>query len=357
MGGAERHTLDLRARLMERGYPTSVVVFGRGRSPQTLALPGAQGARMLGCRGLADFGSWLRIGKALRQENADVLFVVNQAPTIVTLPFRWSLRGKVVGIFHTTVPRPGEGPRTALFRIAARFLDRLVYVSVNQRAYWRARGLTGTRDEAIVNGIDLDHFAPRPGDREATRAAWGVQPDDFVMGLVATMRPEKNHAQLVDALVALRQRGIPAKIVFVGNGPDRERLTQVVETAGMTPHVVFTGEQGDVRPSIAGFDVGVLCSTSIETLSLSALEILAGGVPLVISEIGGASEIVQDGVNGYLFEVGRTDQLIDRLARVAQPEQRARLAGATLRTAAAFSVDRMLASYIALVDDLVAPGR
>ncbi|GEP01736.1 glycosyltransferase [Methylobacterium haplocladii] len=356
LGGAERHTLDLRERLEERGYPTSLLVYGTGRSENLVALPGARNPVLLNCRGAFDPRSWLRVGRALAREQADVLFVINQTPTVTAIPFRWYLRSKVVGVFHSTLTRPGENGRDAVFRLAARFLDTLVFVSANQMRYWRARGLHGRRDAVIVNGIDLVHFAPQPADRLHTRSAWNVSPGDFVIGLVAAIRPEKNHPQLIDALAALREAGIPAKVVLVGDGPGRSALIQHIEARNMQAHVVFAGEQGDVRPAIAGFDVGVLCSTT-ETMSLSALEVLAMGIPMVMSNVGGASEIVQDGSNGYLFEVARTDQLVDRLTCLADPTERQRLAAAARPSASRFGVERMLNGYVNLIEDLTSKSR
>ena len=71
----------------------------------------------------------------------------------------------------------------------------------------------------------------------------------------------------------------------------------------MLGSVLFAGMHKDVRPLVAAFDLGVLCSVSIETLSLAALEVMAMGIPMVMSDIGGASEIV-DGANGQLFRSG-----------------------------------------------------
>ncbi|MGY2047781.1 glycosyltransferase [Methylobacterium sp. JK268] len=355
VGGAERHTLDLRSRLESLGYPTSLLVYGSARSEHVLTWPGARDAVMLGCGGAFSPRSWHRVGQALARENPDILFAINPTPIVSAIPFSWGLRAKVVGILHSTVPRRGEGARTALFMAAARFLDTLVYVSENQRTYWRKRGLRARRDVAIVNGIDLTRFSPRPSGREEVRRAWGMAPTDFVMGLLGAMRPEKNHRQLIDALVGLRQAGIPAKVVLVGDGPERDAITRYVAQTEMSPHVLFVGEQSDVRLAIAGLDVGVLCS-STETLSLSALEILASGVPVVLSDVGGSPEIVQDGVNGYLFEVGRTDQLVSRLARVAEPGERRRLAAAAQTSATRFDIHRMVDGYDALIGELVRPG-
>jgi glycosyltransferase involved in cell wall biosynthesis len=244
--------------------------------------------------------------------------------------------------------------RTAAFWTASRFLDALVYVSENQRKYWRARGLRARHDRVIRNGIDLERFSPADmASRQAARHALGLSAADFVIGLVATMRPEKNHLQLVEAHARLRQAGIPAKVVLVGDGPCRAEVAQRVEALGLGSHTVFAGEQADVRPFVHALDVGVLCSIAIETMSLSALEMMACGLPLVLSDIGGASEIVENGRNGLLFGVGDTGGLVASLKQISNNEERQKFAEQARVLSAKFSIERMVDLYVGLIEEAV----
>jgi glycosyltransferase involved in cell wall biosynthesis len=102
-------------------------------------------------------------------------------------------------------------------------------------------------------------------------------------------------------------------------------------------------------------DVGVLCSVAVETLSLAALEMMAAGLPLVLSDLGGASEIVADGVNGSLYPVGDTMALVERLSAIClDPVRRSRMGLSSLaRVREKFALDRMVAEYAALFSQLI----
>lgn len=354
VGGAERHSVDLRARLRARGFPTGLVVYGSAGSGVIQALEGAEDPEFLGIKGIANLKGWRRIWRSFRAQDADVILAVNQTALIVAVLARLmgATRAKVAGVFHTTLLRPGEERRLFAFRGAARLADALVYISRNQKAYWENRGLSSRRTPVILNGIDLPRFQPNSAQRALTRARLGLADTDLVLGLVAAFRPEKNHAQLLDALAALRKRGVPAKALLVGDGPTRPAVVAQAATLGVEAHVVFAGEQADVRPYIQASDIGVLCSTAVETFSLAMLEFLACGVPVVMSDIGGASEIVRAGENGCLFGAGKTDELVECLERLAPAEERARLAGRARSSVAGLTIEHMADQYAALLTNL-----
>jgi glycosyltransferase involved in cell wall biosynthesis len=348
VGGAEIHTLTLREGLDALGFSTSLIVYGRGRSEALTSRPGARDAIFVEGTGATSLRSWRSVGAALRAAQADVLFAINPTSIITSVAFKRQLGCRIVGIMHTTVPSPAERIRVRPFLLASRFLHEMVYVSHNQREYWRMQGIK-IPDKVIHNGIDLAHFAPLPQGRIEGRRSLKVGEDVYLVGLIASLRPEKNHIQLVDAIARLRQQGIPAACVFVGDGPHRAVISAHVNASGMSNHVIFAGEQTDVRPFMRALDVGVLCSTSVETLSLSALETLATGVPMIMSDTGGASEIVRQGINGYLFAPGNTDDLVDRLLKLRDPAIRRRLTDAARESVATFSLQTMMQQYVSLV--------
>jgi glycosyltransferase involved in cell wall biosynthesis len=110
--------------------------------------------------------------------------------------------------------------------------------------------------------------------------------------------------------------------------------------------LVITGFQNDVRPFIAAADIVVLCSTSVETLSLAALEAMALCRPIVLSDIGGAAEMITPGANGYLFRAGDTAALIQQLALLANRSERVRMGRrAREKVETVFSEEKMIDRY------------
>ena len=149
------------------------------------------------------------------------------------------------------------------------------------------------------------------------RRVLGFAEDDFVIGMSAVLRREKNHLQLVEAIAELRRRGIPARALLIGDGEMRAAIESSARRLGISAEVSITGFLQDVRPLVGACDAVVLCSTAVETFSLAALEAMALSRPVVHSELGGAAEMIRPGINGFLFPVGDTVALVERLVKLA----------------------------------------
>jgi L-malate glycosyltransferase len=229
-------------------------------------------------------------------------------------------------------------------------------VCENQRDYWRDRGLRAAADGVVHNGIDIDYFSDRQTaqDRGALRASFGFAPRDTVIGLCSSMRPEKAHGDLLQAIALLRARGVTVKALFIGDGPERGAIENQVHELGLREHVVITGMQSDVRPYIGCCDVMTLVSHAIETFSLAALESMALAKPLVMSDIGGASEQVLHGQTGLLFEPGDIPALAEHLHTLTGESVRARMgAAAQRRVRQQFTVESMTAGFTEQMERLL----
>jgi glycosyltransferase involved in cell wall biosynthesis len=201
--------------------------------------------------------------------------------------------------------------------------DMLVYVCENQRKFWRRRALRAKQDAVIHNGIEVAHFVDSYDDAQkaALRQQYGFGGDDYVVGLCAAMRPEKAHADLLHAIAQMRAQGRSVKGLFIGDGPDRAKIEAQIAALGLRQHVKITGFIADVRPLIAACNVMALVSHKVETFSIAALEAMALGKPMIMTDTGGASELVMDGENGYLYPVGDIAALEHALARLMEPKK------------------------------------
>ena len=196
--------------------------------------------------------------------------------------------------------------------------DCTVFVCQTQRRYWLWRGVLSRRNEVIRNGVDTDEFCDpaNPAQCRALRRAIGFSASDYVIGMTAGLRPEKNHLQLVDAVARLRKKGLSARALLIGDGEVRPTIEARARELGVAGDVVIAGFQPDVRPYVSACDAIALCSLT-EGLSLAAIEAMALRRPVVHSDVGGASEMIFPGWNGFLFPVGDTEALVDKLAALA----------------------------------------
>ena len=229
------------------------------------------------------------------------------------------LRARLVVTYHSNrLLGAKEQAQMMLYRLFFWTADCAVFVCNKQRRYWRRRGVYSRKNEVIYNGVDAEEFCDKwsPGERRALRAALGFSDTDYVIGISALLRPEKNHAQLVEAVAKLRSRGIPARALIIGEGEMRAAIEARARALEVSGDVVIAGLQHDVRPYIAACDAMVLCSFT-EALSLAAIEAMALSRPVVHSDVGGAAEMIVPGRNGFLFPVGDTTAFVDKLAILA----------------------------------------
>jgi glycosyltransferase involved in cell wall biosynthesis len=347
-GGAEIHTFQLANTLASQGNLCSIVGLTNvpGKALRSSAVT------VVTCDGnhLYSIGTMRKVSWLISAQRPDIIVAVNQRPLLFGVISRLlaSSSAKLVSIFHTSYFLSlKDSFLNILYRPLFARADALIYVSHNQRRIWEERGYCSDHATVIHNGVDLWRFSPHSADRwrEQVRMAMGFGPLDYVIGMCARFRPEKNHRQLVDAIRILRSRGFPAKGLLVGGGPTQRSVEEYARSGGLLEHVVFAGIQEDVRPYVSAFDVGVLCSLG-ETLPLAPLEMMAIGIPIVISNVGGATEIVRHGETGFLFPVGDTEALVCLLETLFDTAKRKAFGLAASKFVATnFTAERMVEGY------------
>lgn len=359
VGGMEKHTVALLNLLDAARFELSLITLREaGALAAELDSRQLRHQHSLAARGKLDLAAAWRLRRWLESHPQDLIVCVNEYPLLfVALALTGAAhRPRIADIFHTTTYRSWkERLQLRIYRPLFQRLDLLIFVSERQREYWRARRLGPTRDTTIRNGIDLQHFGVLPGADEAMRrrATAGFAASDYVVGICAALRPEKAHADLLAAVAGLRGRGIPARALIVGDGPERSSIEARAQALGIRDSVFITGLQPDVRPWLAAMDVFALVSRSIETLSIAGLEAMAAARPLVLSRVGGADELVISGSNGLLFEPGDVEGLTRCLTELTDPDMRRRFGEASAaRVRACFSQAAMMDGYARVLQQL-----
>lgn len=261
----------------------------------------------------------------------------------------------LAAVFHSTqLLTFKERLQMALYARLFNRCDLLVYVCENQRRFWRQHGLHPP-DTVIYNGIDAEYFNDRydTEQQRTLRSSLGFDANDYVVGLCSALRPEKAPVDLLRAIARLRQERVSAKALFIGDGPQRSLVEQTADSLGVRAHVRITGFQQDVRSHAACCDVMTLVSHS-ETFSLAALEAMALGKPVVLSDTGGAAELIVPGEHGLLYPPGDTNALALCLMKLTSPSMRAQLgAAAARRVRERFTVQGMTAGFADRIGQLL----
>jgi len=149
--------------------------------------------------------------------------------------------------------------------------------------------------EVIPNFVNCDVF--QPADGRSRREEFAKQGEKVLVHL-SNFRPVKRVPDVVEIFELVRKE-IPAKLLMIGDGPDRTVAEWMVREKRLTPDVVFLGKQNQVQELLNSADV-LLLPSNLESFGLAALEGMACGVPAVCSNVGGLPEVIRDGVEGYL---------------------------------------------------------
>ena len=171
--------------------------------------------------------------------------------------------------------------------------------------------------EVIPNFIDPAHY-----DRTAHPCYRGalLQGGEKLVIHVSNFRPVKRIRDVVRIFARIRQ-SLPARLVLVGDGPDRPEAVDEAERLGVADAVVFLGKQESVAELLACADLFLLPSEN-ESFGLSALEAMASGVPVIATAVGGLPEVVEPGVTGHLAPVGAVEEMGDAGVELLRSSER-----------------------------------
>lgn len=209
--------------------------------------------------------------------------------------------------YHTTIHRNRKDD--LLMKLYSKFIkkgDKIVTVCNNQSKYTvQEYKIEDSFFTTIYNGVDTTYWRLPKTLEEVTlvRKQYGIPKNAKVIIKTAAFRPEKKHKEAVNALNVLIQGGLEnVFLLFVGDGILKREIEDYAKALNLSGKIIFAGNQIDVRPFYWASDIFTLTSNS-ETFSIAALEALSCGLPCVLTDIGGASEMIEEGVNGFLANI------------------------------------------------------
>jgi glycosyltransferase involved in cell wall biosynthesis len=291
----------------------------------------------------------VRVARLIERHEIDVLHCHHYSPFVYgALATVLTGLTRNVRLVFTEHGRLSNAPPSAKRRwvnpLLARLPGQVCAVSADLKRHMVAEGFPPDGIRVLYNGIDPGEMQGED-ERVRARAELGVPRDAYVIGTAGRLDPVKNLSALVDGHAVLAQHRPGARLVIIGSGPMQSELEWQARARGIADVVHFTGYRADVRELMAAFDVYVNCST-YEGVSLTILEAMAAGLPVVATRVGGNPEVVVDGETGVLVPIGSpalTEQLI---ALAGNPLQRRALGAAGRQRAVRhFSIDRMVAEY------------
>jgi glycosyltransferase involved in cell wall biosynthesis len=183
----------------------------------------------------------------------------------------------------------------------------------------RRIGIREDKINFIANGIASNMVR----DRSVARRELGYQDDDFVLGFVGRLTPQKNPLRLVDAFSIAQRKHPSLKLAILGDGPLRAEVEKRATLRRVAEQIRCFGHKPG-RSVVAGFDA-LICSSDYEGFPIVFLEALAAGVPIVTTPVGGARECVMPGRTGFIAGGLSSEKMAQAILQLADLTSESRL--------------------------------
>lgn len=214
----------------------------------------------------------------------------------------------------------------------------------------------GVGDNVVYmqNSINLDSF--KNPDKTAVRKQYGIKDEEKLLVYVGRMAQEKNIPFMIDAFKKISAK-CPSKLMIIGEGPELENFMEYAEVNNMMENIIFTGrvEYKDIPLYYGSADLFVMTSTT-EVKPLALLEASASGLPIVAVSACGASDTIEDGVNGFLTQENRDAFAEKVLYALSDRERLERMSGESVKIANSYSaenvVNRLLDLYREAIENI-----
>jgi glycosyltransferase involved in cell wall biosynthesis len=366
LGGSAENTVATTLGLMRAGYGCTLAAGLAGSDADVVA-----DARRRGCAvvdvpslrrevGVADGAALAGLVRRMRRQRPAIVHThTSKAGFLGRLAARIARVPVVIHQPHGHIFYGYYGPRTTAFyigleRLAARWTDVIVTLTPRGTEEHLAQRIgRAAQYVSVPSGVPTAALRERAPARAAARAHLGVAPGDFVVAALGRFVPVKGFDVLVAALPRLLQAAPGARVLLIGDGPERASLAALAARLGVSGRITVTGATTDVGAYLAAADVFAAPSRN-EGMGRALVEAMALGLPVVGAAVGGIPAVVADGVCGRLVAAGDAEALAAALTELASDGAlRAKLGAAAVERAEAFSTAVADAAMLAVYDGLV----
>jgi glycosyltransferase involved in cell wall biosynthesis len=326
---------------------------------------GADGTWVGGLQDRGFLGTLRALCRYVREHDVDLIHSHNPQPHLFAVLAGLFCRTPVV---HTKHGRnyPEDAKRVWLNRQLSRFTKRVVAVSEDaEQVVLEIEHVPSRKVMVIRNGIDVERFSHGTtgrlcgSEQEKAEEAEGR----ITIGSVGRLSEDKDYPMLVRAFARMREQlstlhrppsTVHTQLLFVGDGPDRKLIENEAQEQGVAEHCEFAGMQSNVEDWLAKMDLFCLSSVT-EGTSMTLLEAGATGLPSVVTDVGGNSEIVANGESGFVVPAGDEEAFAEALVKLVENDRTRKHFGdaARKRIVERYSIESMVEQYIRVYEEML----
>jgi glycosyltransferase involved in cell wall biosynthesis len=349
-GGQEIRVFSESLAFQKRGYRVLIACHPNGRLYAKAQESGLQVIPLRLRKGLS-FDTIFETMRIIRREKVDLVHTHSSVDA-----WRCGLAAKLLGVpvvrsRHLTTPiRTGPLNRFLYMKLADRVITSGKAIKETMVAH---NGMDADRIVSVPAGVDETIFTPDV-DGIPIRREFNILDNEFLVVIVAVLRGWKGHTHLINAVEKLRQ-SLPVKLLIVGSGPQEQNLHKLIEERSLQEYVFMAGHRQDVPACMAAADCVVLPSTGHEATSQVIPQAQAMQKPVVVTNVGGLSEVVLDKQTGLVVPPHDADALANALRWIFEnPAEAAMMAErGRLRCLQNFTFEKMIRDTEAVYMELL----
>jgi glycosyltransferase involved in cell wall biosynthesis len=310
-GGLEKFAIDLSLELNKRGHQAEILCLQQGGDLKAVAEQNHLRVTALDKKQGTDFNLIGKMAGFVKKNRFDIVHTHNMGPLIYG-----TIACRLASNTHLINTRHGRETKTANPIIWA-LNQKIVAISSDAAEQMlKCNKINKDKVSIIPNGTDLKTFDIKVSDEEklSIKKSLGLNHDTLILGNIGRLAKEKDQGSLIKAVKKMVSKKNKIELIMVGDGPLKKELMELAKELNVLESVKFLGYRNDIAKLLSIIDVFVLSSFT-EGISLTLLEAMAAGKPIVATKVGGNPEVVDDGVTGILVPCGFPERIESAVMR------------------------------------------
>ncbi|MDX9703055.1 MAG: glycosyltransferase [Candidatus Auribacterota bacterium] len=287
--------------------------------------------------GMDIFGA-LRFRQFLKKEQFDIVHI--QLPNVITLAVAILTSPHVICHMRWGNADKRKGLKKIFLKYFFKRADLMITVCDHiKNILISIYGIPPVQIQTVYNGIELAKYSQKC-DKTQIAAEFGIKNSSCIIGFMGRLIPLKGCHKLLRAVQDVILSDKNCYLVIIGDGTERDALEKLAKDLRIDNNVIFTGARDDIPRLLKLFDIFVLPS-EVEAFPRVVEEALASGIPVIATNVGGVSEILRDGVDGFLIKTDIENQLKEKISYLKNNESiRATMAKSAIERSKEFDINK-----------------